>query len=106
MVVMEIVFLNNLLEAAKDLKEDEILFCPMGHWAESYIEEIGGVVGNDEELKRFNDYDFDFRVKSFKIFGYHKFNYHRTDDRFLCVFKPGLVVSSWGELFEGNKQKW
>jgi hypothetical protein len=101
MVVMEIVFLNNLLEAAKDLKEDEILFCPMGHWAESYIEEIGGVVGNDEELKRFNDYDFDFRVKSFKIFGYHKFNYHRTDDRFLCVFKPGLVVSSWGELFEG-----
>jgi hypothetical protein len=98
---MEIVFTSSLLEAAKDLEDDEILFCPMGHWAESYIEEIGGVVGNDEELKRFNDYDFDFRVKSFKIFGYHKFNYHRTDDRFLCVFKPGLVVSGWGELFEG-----
>jgi hypothetical protein len=99
MVVMEIVFLNNLLEAAKDLKEDEILFCPMGHWAESYIKEIGGIVVNDEKLKRFTDDDFDFRIESFRVFGYHDFRYHGTDDRFLCVFKPGLVVGSWEDLF-------
>jgi len=98
---MEIAFLGSLLKAAKDLKEDEILFCPMGHWARSYIKGIGGVVENDEELKSFTDYDFDFRIESFRIFGYHNFNYRRTDDLFLCVFKPGLVVSGWGEIFEG-----
>jgi hypothetical protein len=41
---MEVVFVNNLFRAAKELGEDEILISPVGLWAD-YIEKgIGGIV--------------------------------------------------------------
>jgi len=100
MVVMEIVFLNNLMEAAKDLEDDEILFCPTGRWAESYREELGGVIYNDEELLDSLTSLYFSRVENFRVFDYHKTHNNRIDDLFLCVFKPGLVISSWEDIFE------
>ncbi len=41
---MEVVFVNNLLETAKDLEDDEILFCPLGPWTGSLRKEIGVIV--------------------------------------------------------------
>jgi len=98
---MEVVFLRNLLEAAKGLKENEILFSPMGRWAKSYIKEIGGVVEDNERLNSLTDSDFGLSIGNFRIFGYHDVHRHEIDDRFLLVFRDGLVVTSWGELFEG-----
>ncbi len=44
MVSMEIAFLKSFVEAAKDLKEDEILFSPVGPWTGSLRKEIGLIV--------------------------------------------------------------
>jgi hypothetical protein len=105
MVVMEIVFLSNLLEAAGDLEDDEILFCPMGLWSKSYRKEFGGVIENDESLRRLNDADFELYVEYFKIFNYHKFVKEKMDKLFFYLLKAGSIVNSWEELFEGMRKK-
>ncbi len=88
MVSMEIVFLDNFLEAADSLKDGEILFCPsMGRWLESMIEE--------------DIVDYNLFVR----FGYYEFRYdERMDNLFFYVLKPGLIVSSWEEIFEGVRK--
>ncbi len=97
---MEIVFLNSLLEVAKDLEDDEILFCPMGLWSESYRKQFGGVIEDDDELKQLTDSEFDLFIDDFRIFGYND-SYYEIDNFFFYVFKPGLVSGSWEEIFEG-----
>jgi hypothetical protein len=80
---VEIVFLNNFLEVAENLGEDEVLFCPMGRWLESMVEE--GIV----------EYGL------FVWLGYYKFLYdEKMDELFFYVLNPGLIVSSWEEIFE------
>ncbi len=104
-VAMEIVFVNNLLKATEELEEDEILFCPMGLWAQSYRQELGGVVEDDENLRRLNDADFELYIEYFKIFNYHKFVKEKMDRLFFYVLKPGFIVTSWEKLFEGVRKK-
>ncbi len=90
MASVEIVFLNNFLEAAENLEEDEVLFCPMGRWLQSMIE---------EEIV---EYGLFIRL------GYYEFRYdEKMDKLFFYVLKPGLIVASWEEIFEEvrrNKQ--
>jgi len=83
MLSVEIVFLNNFLEVAESLEEDEVLFCPMGQWIQSMMEEET------------------FEYGLFIWLGYYKFRYDkRMDKLFFYVLNPGLVVSSWEEVFE------
>ncbi len=87
-VAMEIVFLDNFLEAAESLRDGEILFCPsMGRWLESMVEE--------------DIVDYNLFIK----FGYYEFRYdERMNNLFFYVLKPGLIISSWEEIFEGVRK--
>jgi len=91
---MEIVFVNNLLEAAKDLEDDEILFSPLGPWTGSLRKEIGVIVEDDEEIESLTDSDFDSLIEYFGIF--HKFL--KMDEIFLYALKPQLILDSWNDL--------
>jgi hypothetical protein len=99
-VAMEIVFTSSLLEAAKDLKDDEILFCPLGRWSEAIRWGVGGFVVDKEELKDLTNSDFDLFIGLFKIFDYNKLRLDKMDRLFFYVFNPGLIVSSWKEILE------
>jgi hypothetical protein len=97
---MEIVFLNSLLEAAKDLKDDEILFSPLGPWTGSLRKEIGVIVKDYEEIENLTDSDFDSLIEYFRIF--HKFL--KMDEIFLYSIKPQLILDSWNDLLERVKK--
>ncbi len=94
MVSMEIAFLKSFVEAAKDLKDDEILFCPLGPWTGSLRKEIGVIVEDDQEIKNLTDPDFDSLIEYFRIF--HKFL--KMDKIFLYALKPRLILDSWNDL--------
>jgi len=92
---MEIVFLNNLMEAAKDLEDDEILFCPMGLWSD-YIEKgLGGIVEEGNKVRPFSEEEV-ISVKE-QLFYNNQIN---SKQNFFYVVKPDLIRRDLKGIFE------
>jgi hypothetical protein len=97
---METVFASSLLEVAKDLEDDEILFCPLGPWTGSLRKEIGVIVDYDKEVENLTDSGFNSLIEYFEIF--HKFT--KMDEIFLYALKPRLILDSWNNLLGGVRK--
>jgi hypothetical protein len=95
MVVMEIVFLNNFLEATKDLEDNEILFCPLGFWVHHIVKGVGGIIEGKENVRPFSDEEL--RMVKEKILYY---NHENTEKIFFYVVKPDLMRRDLEEIFE------
>jgi len=94
MVAMEIVFVNNLFKAAEDLREDEILFCPMGFWVHHIVKGLGGIIEGEENVRPFSDEELG-RVKE-KILYYKQDNPEKS---FFYVVKPDLIHGDLEKVF-------
>jgi len=95
MVCMEILFLSNLMEAAKDLKDDEILFCPMGLWVHNLVKRVGGIIEGEENVRPFSDEELSL-VKE-KILYY---NHDNPEKSFFYAVKPDLIRRDLEGIFE------
>ena len=95
MVAMEIVFVNNLFRAAEDLKEDEILFCPMGFWVHHIVKGVGGIIEGERNVRPFSDEELSL-VKE-KILYYKHDNPEKS---FFYAVKPDLIRGDLEGIFE------
>ncbi len=92
---MEIVFVKSLLEAAKDLKDDEILFCPVGFWAENIVKGVGGIIEGVRNLRHFTDEELGL-VKEKLLYYKHE----NPEKSFFYAVKPDLISKDLGRIFE------
>jgi hypothetical protein len=95
MVAMEIVFVNNLFKAAEDLREDEILFCPMGFWVHHIVKGVGGIIEGERNVRPFSDEEL--RLVKEKILYY---KYENTEKIFFYVVRPDLIRRDLERIFE------
>jgi len=97
---MEVVLVGNLLEATKDLEEGDILFCPMHYWAKSLNDRIGGVIEENERVRRPTSGEFD-RAMDYLLLSTKSFTYREP---FFYASKSDWMKKKWEELFEGTKR--
>ncbi len=94
---MEAVFVDNLLEATKDLEDDEILFCPMYFWVEALRNDIGLIVEDGGQVRSPTNGELSI-IRGDLLYGSH------YGERFLYASKPEWTRRRWEELSEMIKK--
>ncbi len=95
---MKVMFFGNLLEATKDLGDDEILFCPLYNWVAWLNNKIGGVV-EDSGRVRSPTFEELHGAENHLLLGYHTYR-----ESFFYVAKPAWTRKHLEELSKEIKK--
>ncbi len=98
---MEVVFFGNLIEATKDLGDNEILFCPLYNWVTLLNDSIGGVIGDNGQVRSPTSKELDSAKDHLLLGGY------AYGSSFFYATKPGWVrkhLEEFSEMIKKNEE--